>query len=479
MVALALAPVAFIVRGLRAADAFFYGGSTSFWHDSVVGVFGASLYGRPDPALLGSPSLPLSGVLGALALLVAAIAGWVSIRRLPRRPRSQDLYLAGLVVLLISCALASIAQHHILDVHYLTDRTALYLLIVGTVVFVVLADTLARSSAAWRYCLPAAAVLMAAHLVACLNLTYVFEWKVEADVKRMLADVARATSARPEGGRPTALGLNLEFEAPINFYRLVNGLTWLNPADRRMKFHPLSDLYLYTDDDWRGVDADSFVVLKRYALSNSLLLRRTVPPSRFDVQVERTLDFDTLGDTIVAVGATSRDIAYSGSRSGITDKRHPRTERVTLTADLLRDAPDRSLVTASAMVWMTSVRNATAQLVVVFERNGKPYLWQSLTLQDGVRKPRTWSPVMITAFVPSSLQQGDRLSVYVTNRRSRVYVDDVTMRWITATWPGTVARASDRDSSRPACGLCKAMGQPMFSRAGGVAQLVEQGTFNP
>jgi len=87
------------------------------------------------------------------------------------------------------------------------------------------------------------------------------------------------------------------------------------------------------------------------------------------------------------------------------------------------------------MIRMQSLRNATAQLVVVFQRNDRAYSWQTMSVQDGVRRTRTWVPVRFTAFVPPSVRQGDRVSVYLENRQSPVYVDDLEMRWITATWP--------------------------------------------
>src|SRR5207249_4224288 len=144
-------------------------------------------------------------------------------------------------------------QHEVLGVLYLKSRTGVYLLILTTFMVVALADALARRRARWGdWLLPVAMVVMA-HLINCLNLTYVLEWKAGADVRRMLADVAAAKGAGPGGGRTTTLGIGLDLEAPINFYRLVDGLTWLNVADRRMKFHPLSDFYLYAEEDWRAV----------------------------------------------------------------------------------------------------------------------------------------------------------------------------------------------------------------------------------
>ena len=84
---------------------------------------------------------------------------------------------------------------------------------------------------------------------------------------------------------------------------------------------------------------------------------------------------------------------------------------------------------------MKSLRNATAQVVVAFERGGKPYSSQRLTLQDVARRAQAWFPVRLTAFVPPDVRQGDRVSVYLENKRDPVYVDDLEMQWTTAVWP--------------------------------------------
>ena len=438
-VGLSLAPAAFVIRKLRHVHSLFYGGTTSFWHDTVLDLFDASLYEKQYPAPLGSwlatPSFRLSDLLGALAIIVLAVALWASVRRVIRHPQSRDLYLPAVVLLLCSCVLALVAQHHLLGVLYLKRRTGMYLLILGTFVLVMLADAMVRAGRKWQYCLPVIAILVTLHLVNCLNLTYALEWKQDADVKPMLADIAVASGAMPGVERPTVLGVNLEFEAPINFYRLVDGLTWLNPADRRMKLHPLSDFYLYSDADWHAVTADSFVVLKTYPLNNSRLLRRRRRPSHYDVRFERMLDFDAPADSMTSLETTSEDAAFSGRRSGMTDDRHRRSGGITYTPDVGRDAAEYSLVVVEAMVWTKSLRNATAQVVVAFGRDGTSYSWQTLTVQDVARRARVWFRVKLIAFVPPDVRQGDRVSAYLENKRDPVYIDDLEMQWITAVWP--------------------------------------------
>ena len=437
LVGVSLVPAAFVIRKLRKAQAFFYGGTTGFWHDTLLGTLNAWLYqeGRPGP---------LVSWLAALVVLLLGVALVVSVQRLRRRSALSGLYLPALVFLVLSCALASVVQHYLLGVLYLRSRTGTYLLLLVALTLVVLADELSRASRAGRFALPAAAAAVGFNLLGCLNLTSTLEWRASADVTRMLADVAAARSIEPHAPHPIVLAIGLDLEAPINFYRLVDRLTWLNVADRRAKSHPLSDFYLYAEDDWRSVKADSFVVLNAYALSHSRLLRRRVRPSGYELVFRSRVDYDGGPGSTTTSGPTTGEVAYSGTRSGLTDRRHRRSGGISFAPDLTGHAADSSLILVKAMIWMNSLGNATAQLVVVFERDGQPYSWQSMAVQDVAPRARAWFPAELAAIVPPEARQGDRVSVYLENRRGPVDVDDLEVRWLRAVWAAPAASAASR-----------------------------------
>ena len=424
-----------VVRELRRAGAFFYGGTTSFWRDTVVSIAEHSLYERPYGAWLSSglaiPSSRMSEALGVAALLAVLLALAVSIRRGIKPMEPRQLYLPALLFLLCACSLATIAQHYVLGVPYLTGRTGLYLWIVFVVVLVALADATAQAPNAGRFWLPAAATLAALHLVGCLNLRYVLEWKEQADVKEMVEDIALAKPATPVPKFNANVGVSLEFEAPLNYYRLVDGLTWLNVADRRMKFHPMNDLYLYTAADWRGQDADSFVVLKTYPLTGARLARRRGGPPRYDIKIDERLAFDQAADSTATRQAASTAAMHTGARSGSTDRGHTRSGGIEYPIDFATLPAATSVLTVRAMVWMQSLSNANAALFVAFERNHQAYYWYHTAVRDGALGARTWFPVYLTCVMPKDVRQGDVVSVYVWNDKSRVYVHDLEMRWLT------------------------------------------------
>jgi hypothetical protein len=439
-VACFLVPAFVVVRGLRNAEAFFWGGRASFWNDTIVSVFGGSLYDKPYAALLNSslriPSFGPSEALAVLAVLVALIALSVAIQPDAGRNGPGKFYLRALVVLLFSCLLASAVQHHLLHVPYLMRRTALYLLVVFGFLLVVLADEMARTRMAWQYWLPAMAVLVALHFLNCLNLRYVVDWKLDADLKEMISDIAlaRTTNDAHTGKFNTDAGVTLSLEAPLNYYRIVDNLSWLNVVDRRMTFHPLNDFYLYSDADWQSVEPDSFVVVKAYPLSASRLLRRRVRPSRYDIRLDKKLDFEGPADSITTLNRTSKEAASSGTQSGVTDEDKHRSGRIDYRIDGTSVSANGSMVTVKAMVWMKSLKNTSASLMVAFKRQNSTYFLRKLTVRDGAVRVRAWFPLYFTVAVPAEVRQGDVVSVYLSNENSLVYIDDLELRWITAVY---------------------------------------------
>jgi hypothetical protein len=438
-VAVFLMPALLVLRRLNRAGSFFYGGTTSFWKDTIVSVFNRSLYEKQYPALLtsslGTPSLLWpSYVLGSIAILAVFLALVVAIRGLIKQIEPGKLYLLALVFLLGSCSLALIVQHQLLGVLYLTGRTGLYLLILFSFLLVVLANELSLSSKSWQYGLAMVALVVGVHTITCLNFQYALEWKLDADVKSMVKDIAAARDPAPTNKFNTDVGVNLEFVAPLNFYRAVAGLTWLNVADRKAKSHPLNDFYLYSEEDWRTMNPDSFVVLKTYPLNQSRLLRRRGRPAHYHIRLSRTMAFDRSATSISPMDSTSTGAALGRPASGRTDKAHHYSQAITYRIDLPTGAAKESIVTVRAMIWMKSLNNANAELVVVFRRKDGIYSWHGVAVRDFGRQARTWFPVYLSCFVPAQAQQGDLMSVYLTNDKSLVFIDDLQMRWLTAVY---------------------------------------------
>jgi len=396
-VGLFLLPALMVIRRLARAGAFFYGGRTGFWSDTILSVMERSFYEHRygAPHLIGLVSLLVVG----WAVLVA-MQGW-------RGRRPSDLYLSAVLALLLTCALASIAQHHLLGVLYLTGRTALYLLVLWTFVLVVLLRELAPRHRAYRYALRASAVLLALHVVGSANGRYVLEWKDEAEVRDMLRDVAANRGSLPAGKPTVDLGASLAYEAPLNFYRAAAGLTWLNVVDRHARTQPLNDLFLLSEDDSGAVAADSFRVLRDYPLSHARLLQRRTRPRRYLVT----------GSSLT-----------SYAQAGVGDS----SWRVSLPVDLSRAPAARSLVAVRGAVLLERVGHTRMELAIRYHRGGNSYSWCGVSLQDFAVRARRWYPVGLSCFVPPAARDGDVMTVTLDHRDTAIRLRDVTVQWLTA-----------------------------------------------
>jgi hypothetical protein len=387
-----------VIRKLARAGAFFYGGRIGFWDDTILSVMRRSLYEQPY-------SVPQ--LLGVVSLVVTGWAALVAGRRWRRRRSPADLYLPALLALLLTCAVASIAQHHLLGVLYLTGRTALYLLVLWTIVLAVLFRELAPLHRPWQYALRAGAALLALHFVSSANGRSVLEWKDEAEVQDVLRDVAANRGSLPAGKPTLDLGASLAYEAPLNYYRAAAGLTWLNVVDRHARAHPLNDLYLVSAEDWRAFPADSFRVLRTYPLSHARLLQRRIRPARY--LVTRSI---MTSSRLVEVG----DSSWRGI----------------LPVDLSQAPAARSLVAVAGAVLLERIGHTRTELAVRFRRGDRSYSWCGVSLQDYAVQSRTWYPLRLSCFIPADAQDGDVVTVTVDHRDTPIQLRRVMLEWLTA-----------------------------------------------
>jgi Ca2+/Na+ antiporter len=345
-------------------------------------------------------------LLGAVSLIVVGCAALVAARRWRTRSPAA-LYLLALLVLLLTCVLASILQHHLLGVLYLTGRTALYLLVLWTFVLVALFRELAPLHSTWRHGLRGAAVLLALHAARSANGRYVLEWKSGAEVRDVVRDLAASRGSRPPGKPSVDLGASLDYEAPLNYYRAAGGLAWLNVVDRHARTHPLNDFYLLSEEDWRSVVADSFTVRRIYPLSRARLLQRRARPARYLI---------TRSVTLASVPARAGGSSW----------------HLTLPADLSRSPAARSLVAVEGEVLLEGRSHTRAELAIRFRRGDSSYSWLGASLQDFARRPRTWYPLRLSCFAPADAREGDEVTVTLDHQDAPVQLRRLTVQWLTA-----------------------------------------------
>lgn len=254
-------------NNLRKAGALFYGGNNGFWTDTIKTVINRSLYEKPYAESLTS-ALSILCVLVFLATFIFLI-----IKGFKKGSQSPSKYfLYSLVVILSSCILATIIQRHLFNTLYLMERTALFLLLLFSFIFIFLFAELSDLKIKYKIVAPLVAGFMLFHFINCLNFYYVLEWKWDADTKLILNDVENLWH-KNQYKNTFDLGTTLELEQPINYYKVINNLTWLNEIKRTKDLTQPYDACIVLDMDFRKLNADSFLIIKNYPFINNKLIR--------------------------------------------------------------------------------------------------------------------------------------------------------------------------------------------------------------
>lgn len=370
--------ISWVLIRLYKAEVLVFGGSTSFFKDTYLAVFEATLYEKGYPIILKS-------LLIGLSFVVVIVTLFVSMKGLYLKNLTPNtIFLPILFILLVSCSLASILQHYILDLKYPTYRFALYFLVIFNFMFVFLLNELSKSFRVIKYILPVIVFATVLHFINCYNLKYVLEWKWDADVKEMVYDIDALKNETPPEKFNTDVGMNFEFEQPFNYYRYVNDLTWLNIAggDGYKKFSPLCEFYLYFENDLNKNNADSFDIIKTYPLNQNKLLRRKYNPKNYKVCFEEKINFDKNNDTIREHNKHSINYSYNGTKSGITNKTNEISEAVNYKIDLSKTPVKNSMIIVKAMVRLNQLDNPDAGLAISFKNNERIYSWQKSNISN-------------------------------------------------------------------------------------------------
>jgi hypothetical protein len=413
------------IFGLKNADALFYGGTQSFWHDTVLTVFQQSLYGKPYP---GSLKYLLSGI----ALLVTALSIFLSIKFIYKKKKTPQVFFFQILsFLFLYCSLITVFQHYVLHTPYLANRTALFLLLLFSFMLVFLLDELAKTKKIIGYTLPAVCFILIAHFCYCLNTKYVFEYYLNADMKEMMHDIDSLTKEKPIQKFSLDVGISYDFLEPFNYYRCVNKLTKINVADKFQKSNPLNDFYLFTEDK---IHADSFIVLKTYPLFGNMLLKNKYKRSKYTIYLSQKTDFDPAQDSIKYSHEISDNYSFSGKTSGVTSEKNEYSDGISYHIDMAKTPIKNSMLLVKTMMLMENLDNSDASLVVSFENKKQIYYWHATLVTDFATQAKEWFPVYFSCTIPEQVEQDDLLMIYLWNKKSPVYVDDMEMRWISGAY---------------------------------------------
>lgn len=392
---------------LKEAGALFFGGTTGFWSDTVSTAAEQCFYGKPYGKWLELPVKML--VLSAFATaLVFTLCWWKQRQLSPAR-----LFLSSLVLLVAGCCLATVAEHRLLGTLYLIDRTTLFLVVLASVLFVFLISELAKIKPVVAGAMYIAAAAALVHFSFSGNFSYVLEWRSGSDVKAMLSDLGKIKKI-PAGKSTISIGIPLEFDPPINFYREKDNLAWLNTAWRGGTTDLRQDYFFLDPETAQQMNKDSVTIIKTFPGTGNVLAR---PRYRQEVRTVcyKKQAFENMPGHELHIAADNEfpcGLSYTISSSdlpGLDGVAEFRAE--VLATDRTRD----NLV-----------------MVIAFQKaDGTLYSWQKVYVKDFIRSSDEWYKATFTCPVPAGAHYGDELKAYIWNPgKQKLSMRLIELKWL-------------------------------------------------
>lgn len=398
---------------LKEAGALFYGGDTSFWKDTFFTLVDRSFYELPY-------NYWFQRILKAFVLLtIIGTIGFLIVQFFRKQVSLNKLFLCSLMFLLGLSILSTIIQHYVLGTLFLIERTALFLIVLFTLLFSFFINELSTI----KNKMSVVAILFAAvsviHFVRAFNLSYVLEWKQDADTKEMLLELEKVKEIPPEKYNVN-MDIPLHVEPGINFYRYLNNLTWLNSVtrvdsiSRGKKTQKLYDYFYLSPKELAVLNRDSIEIIKTFPLTHYTLGRPKVKFKNVIVCINKELDFskNPSGNYLIR-----DDMEFSDEFS----------YRITDSITTCKNA----VVSFHARVKVGSFNRDNLKMVISFQRGQDAYNWKGAYVKDYIQKADEWTDIYFSSPVPVEVKTEDELKVYLWNPfHHELYVKTMEFKWI-------------------------------------------------
>jgi len=213
------------VRKLTEAKQLYFGGETSFIHDSIGFLIGSLLhYGNYSNSI---NTFILYSFLGLILL-----AGFVSLMNLIDKKKLVVLsFTLVLLILLFTVFLTTTINHYLLGSKFIIQRTALFLfpIVILCLVFVLTYFYQTKKgkllSVGFSFCL---AFLFSQHTQKCANSYSYFDWHYDINSKGIMEALNQEHISKAKA----TMGAHPFFAPTANYYKAKYKMDWLSPVSR-------------------------------------------------------------------------------------------------------------------------------------------------------------------------------------------------------------------------------------------------------
>jgi hypothetical protein len=397
-----------ITLDLKAAGALFFGGERSFWSDTISTIVDRCFYE------IGYNYWLQRITKGLIFLVLICSAIYFCLKFFKKQLNANTLFLGSCLALITFCCLSTIVQHHLMGTAYLLDRTALFLIVLFSLIFVFFITDLSAQKPFSAYWVHGSAIFMLIHFFLCCNLTYVLEWRYDANTKEMLSDL-NEIKVIPKGKETVSVGIPLIFDPATNFYRELNEYAWLNTAWRKETNNMLHDYFCISQNELKGFSLDSLEIIKTYPGTGNMLARPKYPVKEYHAQIEKRQSFRNENEGRFII---NENVEYAPGFSYIIN------DSIT---------PDKKGVVAFyAEVKAPDIANDNLIMVISFQdEKGSLYSWQKAYVKDFIKDEDNWFRANFTCIIPAEAKRGDELKLYIWNPdKHELFIREQEFKWL-------------------------------------------------
>lgn len=274
-----------IITNLNNAGALFYGGESGFWNDTVFSLITQFTYGNPFMHFLRN------GIQIGVALVLIASVVMIFIHLKTKKETWKSFYLLFIAIVILLCFLANFCQGTIMGMMYLTNRTGLFYYPLFIILMVFLFDLLIlKKKKVFTGILLGFTLVFITNFILSINFHYVIQWKKEADVKDMMAQITELNTDLIGEKKPKNISLSIPkdqwlYGPDINFYQQKDKLDWIklipneNYKDSVPDYFFIEKIEMYKLKGQYGSDYPFFnyKIIKEYPTSEMLLVEVKKP----------------------------------------------------------------------------------------------------------------------------------------------------------------------------------------------------------
>ncbi|MCX6294911.1 MAG: hypothetical protein NTX97_02405 [Bacteroidetes bacterium] len=396
-----------IVLKLKEADALYYGGNKGFWSDTFSTITDRCFYD------IGYNYWFQRLAKGFVILIALAASVFVGMKHAKKQINKSNSFLGTLVLLLGFCVLSTIVQHYVLGTLYLIERTAIFLVVLFNLLFVFFINEFSKEKKKVVFISYLAAVIVGVHFLIAFNLSYVLEWKQDADIKEMISDLDKI-KVIPKDKCNISIAIPLEFDQGINFYRAKDNRYWINTVQLSNWKDTRYDYLFFSPEEFSKINMDSVDIIKRYPGTNSVLAKWKKHADLTKVSFLQDLNY---GDTKEKAYLIDGKVEYAQGFNYIIND--------SITAD------KNAEVVFKATVMGTDVLKSNLFMIVSFENSKGLYEWRRACVKDYIVKSDEWTDICYSVLVPKECKSGDVLKSYIWNRYKHIlYVKKMEFKWL-------------------------------------------------